>query len=234
MADILTVTEATLTSQNSITSSDNIRTISNSESKKITASNLAKYIVEDYDGSTLNGTAQTIQDVITEIVSDIPTGSDVTGVKGDEEENYRTGDVSLSPADIGAAEEVHTHLAATTSTDGFMSAEDKIQLTSNLYDDTETIVAASSSDPDVSGHLQAETDGYVIMEVEPGVVDDMTIELGGSELALGDGFPVFVASGQVSFTQGFFVKKGMHIHVSIEGAETNITVSFVSLTVDNS
>ena len=34
----------------------------------------------------------------------------VTGVKGDKESSYRTGNVNLTPANIGAAEEEHTHI----------------------------------------------------------------------------------------------------------------------------
>ena len=52
----------------------------------------------------------------------------VTGVKGNAETTYRTGNVNLTPANIGAATSGHTHSAATTSAAGFMSASDKTKL----------------------------------------------------------------------------------------------------------
>lgn len=52
----------------------------------------------------------------------------ITGVKGNAETSYRTGNVNLTPANIGAATSGHTHSAATTSAAGFMSAADKTKL----------------------------------------------------------------------------------------------------------
>lgn len=52
----------------------------------------------------------------------------ITGIKGNAESSYRTGNVNLTPANIGAAESDHTHAAATTSVAGLMSAADKTKL----------------------------------------------------------------------------------------------------------
>ncbi len=52
----------------------------------------------------------------------------ITGIKGNAESSYRTGNVNLTPANIGAATSGHTHNAATTSAAGFMSASDKTKL----------------------------------------------------------------------------------------------------------
>lgn len=60
-----------------------------------------------------------------------PSGSSaVTGVKGSNESRYRTGNVSLSYSNVGAASSGHTHSTATTSSNGFMSYSDKAKLNS--------------------------------------------------------------------------------------------------------
>lgn len=55
--------------------------------------------VVDYDNRASGLTAQNVQDAIDEIVS---SGVGVTGVKGNAESTYRTGQVNLTPANIGA------------------------------------------------------------------------------------------------------------------------------------
>ena len=45
----------------------------------------------------------------THAASDITSGNIVTGVKGNSENSYRTGDVNLTVANIGAAASSHTH-----------------------------------------------------------------------------------------------------------------------------
>lgn len=67
------------------------------------------------------------------------SNSGVTGVKGAADSVYKTGNVNLTPANIGAASSSHTHSNASTSAAGFMSAADKTNL-NNLtgfiaYDD---------------------------------------------------------------------------------------------------
>ena len=52
----------------------------------------------------------------------------VTGVKGNAEASYRTGNINITPADIGAA----TTAVATTSSDGLMSSTDKQNLTDTV------------------------------------------------------------------------------------------------------
>ena len=54
---------------------------------------------------------------------DVLAGTPVTGVKGNSESSYRTGNINLTANDIGAATSSHTHSNATTSSDGFMSKE---------------------------------------------------------------------------------------------------------------
>ena len=54
---------------------------------------------------------------------DVLAGTPVTGVKGNSESSYRTGNINLTANDIGAAASSHTHSNATTSSDGFMSKE---------------------------------------------------------------------------------------------------------------
>lgn len=49
-----------------------------------------------------------LQDQVTALNSKIPS-TIVTGVKGNTESSYRTGNVNLTPANIGAAEASHTH-----------------------------------------------------------------------------------------------------------------------------
>ncbi|WP_239255437.1 hypothetical protein [Listeria ilorinensis] len=53
------------------------------------------------------------------------TGKLATGVTS---VNRKTGAVTLASSDIGAAEKVHTHSTATSTTAGFMSAADKQKL----------------------------------------------------------------------------------------------------------
>ena len=55
--------------------------------------------VVDYDNRASGLVAQNVQDAIDEIVS---SGVGVTGVKGNAESTYRTGQVNLTPANIGA------------------------------------------------------------------------------------------------------------------------------------
>ena len=55
--------------------------------------------VVDYDNRASGLAAQNVQDAIDEIVS---SGVGVTGVKGNAESTYRTGQVNLTPANIGA------------------------------------------------------------------------------------------------------------------------------------
>ena len=62
--------------------------------------------IVDYSNTTSGLTATTVQSAIDEIVS---SGVGVTGVKGNAEADYRTGNVNLTPADIGAATSDHTH-----------------------------------------------------------------------------------------------------------------------------
>lgn len=52
----------------------------------------------------------------------------VTGVKGDSESSYRTGNINITCSNIGAATSSHAHNIATTSNSGFMSASDKSKL----------------------------------------------------------------------------------------------------------
>lgn len=52
----------------------------------------------------------------------------VTGIKGANESAYRTGNVNLTAANVGAAPTSHSHNNATTSAAGFMSASDKTKL----------------------------------------------------------------------------------------------------------
>ena len=49
----------------------------------------------------------------------------MTGVKGNSESTYRTGNVNLTAANIGAAASSHTHDAATESAAGFLTADEK-------------------------------------------------------------------------------------------------------------
>ncbi len=68
----------------------------------------------------------------------------VTGIKGAADSVYKTGNVNLTPANIGAASSSHSHSNASTSTAGFMSARDKTNL-DNLtsfiaYDDINVAV----------------------------------------------------------------------------------------------
>ena len=51
-------------------------------------------------------------------LSTVQTQSGVTGIKGDSETDYRTGNVNLTPANVGAAAASHTHLYAGSSTAG--------------------------------------------------------------------------------------------------------------------
>lgn len=67
------------------------------------------------------------------------SNSGVTGVKGAADSVYKTGNVNLTPANIGAASSSHIHSNASTTAAGFMSAADKTNL-NNLtgfiaYDD---------------------------------------------------------------------------------------------------
>ena len=55
------------------------------------------------------------------LIDEIQEGA-VFGVKGNAEETYRTGSVNLTPANIGAAEETHTHAVADVT--GLQSALD--------------------------------------------------------------------------------------------------------------
>lgn len=69
--------------------------------------------IVSYDNSVSGLSATTIQDAIDEIADD--TG--VTGVKGNAETDYRTGNVNLTPANIGAesAGAVNTHNSSNTA-----------------------------------------------------------------------------------------------------------------------
>ena len=63
--------------------------------------------VVEYDNTTSGLTATNVQDAIDELKS----SNNVTGVKGNNEQNYRIGNVNLTPANIGAEEAgaVSTH-----------------------------------------------------------------------------------------------------------------------------
>ncbi len=64
-------------------------------------------------------------DVLNSIADDM--ANVVTGVKGNNENAYRKGDVNLTAANVGAATADHTHDVATSVAGGFMSANDKIK-----------------------------------------------------------------------------------------------------------
>ena len=55
--------------------------------------------VIEYDSSKSGLTASNVQDAIDQIMA---SGTGVTGVKGNAESAYRTGNVNLTPANIGA------------------------------------------------------------------------------------------------------------------------------------
>lgn len=69
--------------------------------------------VVEYDNSQSGMQATTVQGAIDELKS----GAGVTGVKGNNEQSYRTGNVNLTAANIGAEEEgaVSTHNASNTA-----------------------------------------------------------------------------------------------------------------------
>lgn len=75
----------------------------------------------------------------------------VTGVRGSEETEYKTGQVTISAENIGAATTNHTHAVATQSNNGFLSYDDKkkIDNLSSTYlmlnGDTESNVVSFSS-----------------------------------------------------------------------------------------
>ena len=69
--------------------------------------------VVEYDNTTSGLTATNVQDAIDELKSN----GGVTGVKGNAEQSYRTGNVNLTPANIGAEEAgaVSTHNSSNTA-----------------------------------------------------------------------------------------------------------------------
>ena len=72
------VKENTLPSKSNITASDRLRAIgSDDKSYRALVSDVAKYIVENYNGSTLAGSAQSVQAAFTELNSNI-NGEDFT------------------------------------------------------------------------------------------------------------------------------------------------------------
>ena len=79
----------------------------------VTASNTSAGLMSKDDKSKLDG---------------IDTGAQVntiTGVKGDSESAFRTGNVNITAANVGAAAAEHSHADASTVEGGFMSAADK-------------------------------------------------------------------------------------------------------------
>lgn len=63
---------------------------------------------------------------------DVLAGTPVTGVKGNAESSYRKGNVNITPENIGAATNNHTHSAATQSANGLLSAHDKTWIDGKL------------------------------------------------------------------------------------------------------
>ena len=78
-----------------------------------TATTVAAGLMSADDKKKLNGIAAGAQ------------VNSVTGVKGNSESTYRTGNVNLTAANIGAAASSHTHDAATESAAGFLTATEK-------------------------------------------------------------------------------------------------------------
>lgn len=92
------------------------------------------------DAITAKGGTVNQGDGLEEFSADIATipsgGGAVTGVKGNTESTYRTGDVNLTPANIGAASSDHTHGNITNdgklqTTDVSIASGDKLVITDN-------------------------------------------------------------------------------------------------------
>jgi len=82
----------------------------------------------------------------------------VTGVKGEAEASYRTGDISLTPADIGAAAESHTHSYADLTD------------TPSIGDGTVTIKQGGA----VKGSFTLNQEGAATIELSDGVTAEAT------------------------------------------------------------
>lgn len=95
---------------------DSERTYWNNKASKDTATTSANGLMSASDKSKLDGIAAGAQ------------VNSITGVKGNAESTYRTGQVNLTPSNIGASESSHGHSNATASADGFMSKGDKSKL----------------------------------------------------------------------------------------------------------
>ena len=86
------------------------------------------------------------------------SGSAVTGVKGNAETTYRTGQVNLTPANIGAATSGHTHtLASLGLTDLFVTNE---QVLTNKSVAANTGFTYSATPTTISGYTPIGIAGY--------------------------------------------------------------------------
>ena len=121
-------------------------------SNDVTIANNDKLLIKDYSDSNRVKTSSISFDgsTTTQFLSkkgtwETPSGGGVTGVKGSNESSYRTGNVSLSYSNVGAASSSHTHSAATTSSNGFMSYTDKSIIGHVPWEHISTTFSASSA-----------------------------------------------------------------------------------------
>lgn len=162
--------------------------------------------------------------------------SAVTGVKGSNESTYRTGNVSLSYSNVGAASSGHTHSTATTSSSGFMSYSDKSKLNSltpstiSLTPATSTVTIVSSSTYACNGLawicMTLKNSASISANTEKGVA---TIESTYKHIYSGYVLGVMGVSGQIAANKCWITTDGQGIGIVSSAsipANTNIILTF--------
>ena len=84
--------------------------------------------------------------------SDINSGNIVTGIKGNSETNYRTGQVNLTAANVGAAASSHAH--------GNIASDGTLQTTDVPIADGDKLVVSDASNSGKAARASAAFDGF--------------------------------------------------------------------------
>lgn len=113
---------------------------------------------------------------------DVMAGSSVAGVKGENEESFRTGNVSLTPENIGAAHTEHTHQQADViGLDETLAAKSDVGHTHSGSDITEGVVTVEFGGTGASIPTLARKN----LNITPQNIGAMSVEYGNVNMGLG-------------------------------------------------
>lgn len=187
-------------------------------------------------GLQINGSSGTAGQVLTSNGTSAPAwktiSGTVTGVKGNAESTYRTGNVNLTPANIGAVNKAGDTISGDLSVDGNLDLGGTLNVNSAIE-----IYGRSASTPFIDFHFKTSNTDYTsrIIESSPGTINvDATLMECGQRVYSNNNpillnFYNFASSGVSASGSGFFILKRPNENILVcygAFASTSSSISF--------